>query len=104
MAGKHVSSNHFDKCGSVSIGWEQEKTVGPLAILPKKIKMGFLAPPRVKQGVPPVPSLSKDKKPMPHSSLWKNGVSAEMGLYYRKNYMLQSLSKGIFGSRGRTSL
>ncbi|KTG34739.1 hypothetical protein cypCar_00043524 [Cyprinus carpio] len=80
-------------------GWEQEKTVGPLAILPKKIKMGFLAPPRVKQGVPPVPSLSKDKKPMPHSSLWKNGVSAEMGLYYRKNYMLQSLSKGIFGSR-----
>lgn len=64
--------------GVVSVGWEQEKTVGPLAILPKKIKMGFLAPPRVKQGVPPVPSLSKDKKPMPHSSLWKNGVSAEM--------------------------
>ncbi|RXN21984.1 zona pellucida sperm-binding 3-like protein [Labeo rohita] len=57
---------------------EQEKTVGPLAIFPKKSKMGFLAPPRVKQGVPPVPSLSKDKKPMPHSSLWKNGVSAEM--------------------------
>ncbi|XP_016142061.1 zona pellucida sperm-binding protein 3-like [Sinocyclocheilus grahami] len=64
--------------GIVSVGWEQEKTVGPLAILPKKIKMGFLAPPRVKQGVPPVPSLSKDKKPIPHSSLWKNGISAEM--------------------------
>jgi len=43
--------------------------------------MGFLAPPRVKEGVPPLPSLSKDKKPMPHSSLWKNGVTAEMGLY-----------------------
>ncbi|KAL1274417.1 hypothetical protein QQF64_027231 [Cirrhinus molitorella] len=64
--------------GIVSVGWEQEKTVGPLAIFPKKNKMGFLAPPRVKQGVPPVPSLSKDKKPMPHSSLWKNGVSAVM--------------------------
>ncbi|XP_048046086.1 zona pellucida sperm-binding protein 3-like isoform X1 [Megalobrama amblycephala] len=58
--------------------WEQEKTVGPLAIFPKKSKMGFLAPPRVKEGVPPLPSLSKDKKPMPHSSLWKNGVTAEM--------------------------
>ncbi|XP_067262842.1 zona pellucida sperm-binding protein 3-like [Chanodichthys erythropterus] len=64
--------------GISSVGWEQEKTVGPLAIFPKKSKMGFLAPPRVKEGVPPLPSLSKDKKPMPHSSLWKNGVTAEM--------------------------
>ncbi|XP_058632681.1 zona pellucida sperm-binding protein 3-like isoform X2 [Onychostoma macrolepis] len=64
--------------GYVSVGWEQEKTVGPLAIFPKKSKMGFLDPPRVKQGVPPVPFLSKDNKPMPHSSLWKSGVYAEM--------------------------
>ncbi|CAM4537129.1 unnamed protein product [Leuciscus chuanchicus] len=64
--------------GIGSVGWELEKTVGPLAIFPKKSKMGFLAPPRVKEGVPPLPSLSKDKKPMPHSSLWKNGVTAEM--------------------------
>ncbi|KAK7165175.1 hypothetical protein R3I94_003522 [Phoxinus phoxinus] len=63
--------------GIGSVGWELEKTVGPLAIFPKKSKMGFLAPPRVKEGVP-LPSLSKDKKPMPHSSLWKNGVTAEM--------------------------
>lgn len=57
--------------GSALPGWEQEKTVGPLAIFPKKSKMGFLAPPRVKEGVPPLPSPSQDKKPMPHSSLWK---------------------------------
>lgn len=104
MAGKHVSTKYFDKCGSVSIEREQEKTVGPLAIFPKKSKMGFLAPPRVKQGVPPVPSLSKDKKPMPHSSLWKNGVSAEMGLYSTNNSMLWSFSKSVFGSGGSTCL
>ncbi|XP_077088049.1 zona pellucida sperm-binding protein 3-like [Siphateles boraxobius] len=67
-----------DDEGIGSVGWELEKTVGPLAIFAKKSKMGFLAPPRVKEGVPPLPSLSKDKKPMPHSSLWKDGVSAEM--------------------------
>ncbi|XP_051951690.1 zona pellucida sperm-binding protein 3-like [Xyrauchen texanus] len=60
-----------------SAGWEQEKTLGPLAIFPKT-DMGFLAPPRVKEGVPHFPSPSKAKKPMPHSSLWKNGVTEEM--------------------------
>lgn len=67
---------------TVPIGWEQEKILGPLAIFPKKTKMGFLPPPRVKEGVPPLPSL-KDKTPMPHNSLWKNGVTAEMGLYMK---------------------
>lgn len=75
---------HILKNVTVSIGWELEKTVGPLAIFPKKSKMGFLAPPRVKEGVP---SLSKDKKPMPHSSLWKNGVTAEMGLYSTRYHL-----------------
>ncbi|XP_043094240.1 zona pellucida sperm-binding protein 3-like [Puntigrus tetrazona] len=67
-----------DDEGFDSVGWEQEKTVGPLAIFPKKSKMGFLAPPRVKQGVPPLPFHSKEKKPMPLGNLWKKGVSAEM--------------------------
>ncbi|XP_056601294.1 zona pellucida sperm-binding protein 3-like isoform X2 [Triplophysa dalaica] len=60
-----------------SVGWEQEKTLGPLAIFSKNTKMGFLPPPRVKQGVPPLPYL-KDKKPMPHNIIWTNGVTAEM--------------------------
>lgn len=71
--------------------------MGPLAIFPKKSKMGFLAPPRVKEGVPPLPSLSKDKKPMPHSSLWKNGVTAEMGLYSTRYNLL------LIGSKSRTN-
>ncbi|KAI7812690.1 putative zona pellucida sperm-binding protein 3-like [Triplophysa rosa] len=62
---------------SESVGWEQEKTLGPLAIFPKKTKMGFLPPPRVKEGVPPLPSL-QDKTPMPHNIIWTNGVTAEM--------------------------
>ncbi|XP_052447357.1 zona pellucida sperm-binding protein 3 [Carassius gibelio] len=78
LSWKNVILPQEEDYGVVSVGWEEEKTLGPLAILPKKMKMGFLAPPRVKQGVPPVPYLSKDKKPMPHSSLWKNGVSAKM--------------------------
>ncbi|XP_051980496.1 zona pellucida sperm-binding protein 3-like [Xyrauchen texanus] len=61
-----------------SVGWEQEKTVGPLVILPKKTEMGILAPPRVKEGVPP--SLSEGKSPIPHSSLWKNGATAGMDM------------------------
>lgn len=67
---------------TVPIGWEQEKTLGPLAIFSKNTKMGFLPPPRVKQGVPPLPYL-KDKKPMPHNIIWTNGVTAEMGLYMK---------------------
>lgn len=67
---------------TLPLGWEQERTLGPLAIFPKKTKTGFLLPPRVKEGVPPMPSL-KDKIPMPHSSLWKNGVTTEMGLYMK---------------------
>ncbi|XP_051542250.1 zona pellucida sperm-binding protein 3-like [Myxocyprinus asiaticus] len=65
---------------SGSVGWEQEKTVGPLTIFPKKTEMGFLAPPRVKEGVPPSPSLSKGKRPIPHSSLWKSGATAGMDM------------------------
>ncbi|XP_055067904.2 uncharacterized protein [Misgurnus anguillicaudatus] len=60
-----------------SVGWKQEKSLGPLAIFSKKTKMGFLTPPRVKEGVPPLPSF-KDQTPMPHGSLWKNGISAEI--------------------------
>ncbi|XP_067294054.1 zona pellucida sperm-binding protein 3-like [Pseudorasbora parva] len=67
-----------EEISSALPGWEQEKMVGPLAIFAKKSKIGFLAPPRVKEGVPSLPSLSQDKKPMPHSSLWKNGVTAEI--------------------------
>lgn len=52
------------------VGGEQ-KSLGPLAIFSKKTKMGFLTPPRVKEGVPPLPSF-KDQLPMPHGSLWKN--------------------------------
>ncbi|KAA0716549.1 Zona pellucida sperm-binding protein 3 [Triplophysa tibetana] len=60
-----------------SVGWEQERTLGPLAIFSKNTRMGFLPPPRVKQGVPPFPSL-KDKTPMPHNIIWTNGVTSEM--------------------------
>lgn len=70
---------------------------GSIGHLSKEKQNGFSAPPRVKEGVPPLPSLSKDKKPMPHSSLWKNGVTAEMGLYSTRYNLL------LIGSKSRTN-
>ncbi|KAG9281507.1 zona pellucida sperm-binding protein 3-like isoform X1 [Astyanax mexicanus] len=48
---------------------EQETSIGPLTVFSQKNKLGIMAPPRVKEGLPLYHSF-RGQKPIPHNSLW----------------------------------
>ncbi|XP_030648760.1 zona pellucida sperm-binding protein 3-like [Chanos chanos] len=56
----------------------QDAAVGPLSVFSKKHKLGSLAPPAGQEAIPALSPSKGDRRPIPHSSLWKNGKNAKM--------------------------
>lgn len=84
----------FFQCFKVSLLFavlEQDVSVGPLSVRTWRNKVGVMVPSRGKEGVPPLPS-AREKKPIPHHNLWRNGETLDTGVYC-------SLQNGLCGDR-----